>query len=551
MASQPCAAKAEAASIGLGRTGLRGTWATDLPFEDDIEANALVLRQGQGPPVAVMNCDMLSMLPATCLRISDRVARTIGATPEQVGGGDLLQSARGDGKVPPRRRNSMSEVRYSRSVPIRHEVDVFVAGGGPTGVAAAVSAARSGLKVFLAESQGAFGGIGTLGCIPMFLGSSDGVRTVSRGIFTEVVGRLVAADATAQKDLNLDNFNQVWFAPETLKRVLDDMVQEAGVVFSFFTTLLDVKKRGRTVRTAILSAKSGLFGVNARVMVDATGDGDLCVRAGAPFEKGNAHGALIPGTLASLWAGIDWDTVFRAEKFQNKDVQLRKAIADGVFTQHDLHHVGIFRTAARLGAGNIGHLYGIDGTDERNVTKHMVHGRKMALEYQRFYREYMQGYENLELTHTATIPGIRETRRIMGDYVLQVADYQNRASFPDEIGRFHYPVDIHPHTTDAKAYEEHLEQYNKTFRFKPGESYGIPYRCLLPKNLDNVYVAGRCVSTDQCVQSSLRTMPGCFMTGMAAGVAAGLAVKSARGKTRSVKPEELRAELRNRGQYLP
>ena len=85
MASQPCAAKAEAASIGLGRTGLRGTWATDLPFEDDIEANALVLRHGQGPPVPVMNCDMLSMLPATCLRISDRVARTLGATPEQVG----------------------------------------------------------------------------------------------------------------------------------------------------------------------------------------------------------------------------------------------------------------------------------------------------------------------------------------------------------------------------------------------------------------------------------------------------------------------------------
>ena len=484
----------------------------------------------------------------------------------------------------------MGDVRYSRSVPIRHEVDVFVAGGGPSGVAAAVAAARSGLKVFLAESQGAFGGIGTLGCIPMFLGSSDGVRTLSRGLFTEVVERLIAAGAVAQRegrasapeDVHLDNFNSVTFDPETLKRVLDDMVQEAGVEFSFFTTLLDVKRRGRTVGAAILSAKSGLFAVNATVMVDATGDGDLCVRAGAGFEKGaaarssfkdvaaisgaaarsslkdsaaisgDADGTLMPGTLASLWAGMDWEAAAAAKREgEKKEEQLQKAIADGVFTQHDLHLVGIFPTGAILGGGNIGHLYGIDNTDERNVTKHMVSGRKMVLEYQRFYREYMKGFENVALTHTATIPGIRETRRIVGDYVLCLDDYQKRASFPDEIGRFHYPIDIHPASADAEAHRKFLDEYTRAFRFNAGESYGIPYRCLLPRGLDNVYVVGRCVSTDRHVQGSLRVMPGCFMTGMAAGVAAGLAVKRGGGKTREVKPEELRAELRRRGQYLP
>ena len=257
----------------------------------------------------------------------------------------------------------MEQIRYTRSVPIRREVDLFVAGGGPSGVAAAVSAARSGLRVFLAESQGAFGGIGTLGCIPMFLGSSDGVRTLSRGLFTEVVERLAAAGAVAQKGVNLDNFNCVTFDPEALKRVLDDLVQQAGVQFSFFTTLVDVKKRGRTVDAAILSAKSGLFGVRARMMVDATGDGDLCVRAGAEFEKGDASGTLMPGSLASLWAGIDWQAASRRRgPGESTEEMLRKAISDGVFTQHDLHLPGMFPTGASLGFGNIGHLYGIDNT---------------------------------------------------------------------------------------------------------------------------------------------------------------------------------------------
>ena len=120
-----------------------------------------------------------------------------------------------------------------------------------------------------------------------------------------------------------------------------------------------------------------------------------------------------------------------------------------------------------------------------------------------------------------------------------------------EIGRFHYPIDIHPANTDAKAYGKFLEEYHRRFRFEPGESYGVPYRCLLPKGLDNVYVTGRCVSTNQHVQASLRVMPGCVMTGMAAGVAAGLAVKGGSAKSREVAPEELRSELRKRGQYLP
>ena len=439
-------------------------------------------------------------------------------------------------------------ITYSKNIPVRHEVDVLVAGGGPAGVAAAVSSVRSGLKTFLAEAQGAFGGMGTLGLVPGFCGFGDGVRTLAGGIGVEVVRRLVAAGGTATHDLNYDNLRSVSIDWETLKRVYDDMVEDAGAQFSFFTTLIDVVKDGQAVKTAVLSAKSGLFAVNAKIMIDATGDGDLCALAGAPFEKGDSAGAMMPGSLCSQWFDIDWRAVHNSG-LKLAD-QVRKAVADGVFTQPDLHVSGIFHTGEKSGGGNIGHLFGIDNTDERSLTPQMVWGRRMVLEFERFYKTYLKGYENMTLTQTAPLPGIRETRRIMGDYVLNVQDFQKRAVFDDEIGRFNYPVDIHPARPDPALYAQFEEEFRKKHRYGTGETYGIPYRSLLPRGLDNVYVTGRCVSTDRYIQGSIRVMPGCFITGMAAGTAAALAVENG-NRTRNVDVGQLRGILRRHGAYLP
>lgn len=438
---------------------------------------------------------------------------------------------------------------YSKTVPIRSETDVVVIGGGPAGVAAAVSAARSGAKTTLIESQGALGGMCTLGLVGTAYGLGDGVRTLAGGIGREIIERWSNAGGTNPPKPDLNNLYSVTVDPEVAKRVYDEMMTESGVTPMFFTRLVDVVRQERNVATAILHAPSGLFGIQARVMVDATGNGDLCAMAGAPFEKGtlDGKGTLQPGTLCSIWSNIDWPRV-RSSKLDFM-TQLRKAIAEGIFTQPDLHLSGFSQVGVSMGCANMGHCFGLDGTDERRLTPAMMQGRRMVLEYEHFFKNYLEGYESMRLVQTASLMGIRETRRIIGDYVLTTDDFIKRASFPDEIGRLHYGIDVHPSAPSEENFLEFQRQYRETYRYPPGESYGIPFRCLIPRDLDNVLVAGRCVSTDRLMQGSIRITGGCFITGMAAGQAAALACK-AHGHVRSIKPDELRQTLRRHGAYL-
>ena len=433
---------------------------------------------------------------------------------------------------------------FAQELPVRHDVDVFVAGGGPGGVTAALAAARHGKSVFLAEAQGALGGMGTLGLVPVFMTFGDGVNTLAAGLGSEILERLQAADGTGPSSRGIQ--------PEALKRVYDDLVSDAGIVFRFYTTLIGVVAEDGWAAAAVLAGKSGLYAVRAKVFVDGTGDGDLAAMVGAPYEKGDDDGGMMPGTLCSQWAGIDWDRFHQAcnerPGFSQRS-ELERAFADGVFRQHDLHLPGIFRMGRTLGGGNINHLYGIDNTDEANVTEAMVLGRKLVLEYERYYKEYLVGFEDMELTQTGALPGIRETRRITGDYVLGLEDFKSRASFPDEIGRYCYPVDIHPNVPDPKAYAAFEKQFHDELRYGRGESYGIPYRILTPLGTQNVYVTGRCVSSDRYVQGSIRVMPGCFITGQAVGTAAAMAVDGDR-RTRAVDVQALREALRRDGAYV-
>ena len=171
------------------------------------------------------------------------------------------------------------------------------------------------------------------------------------------------------------------------------------------------------------------------------------------------------------------------------------------------------------------------------------------LEYERYYKNYLKGYENMMLVATAIQFGIRETRRIMGDYVLCADDYEKRAVFEDEIGRYNYWIDVHMSFPGSRAYEDHVKLRNTPMQ--DGESYGIPYRTLTPRGLRNVLVAGRCVSTDRPLQASIRVMPGCFITGQAAGVAASLAVGTADGDVRGFLVSDLQRRLKGMGAFLP
>ncbi len=432
-------------------------------------------------------------------------------------------------------------VTIQRTVPIRHDVDIFVAGGGPSGIAAAVAAARQGRRVFLAERQNCLGGMGTAGLLPAFMKFTDGENFLAGGIGKDVHTRLNAAGGTGPG-------SDTTIRAEVLKRVYDQLATDAGVDFTLETQLIGIETQGDRVDMAILAAKSGLFAVRAKHFIDCTGDGDLATWAGAPFEKGDADGHMMAGTLCSLWADIDWPTARKKGiPFQRK--RLEQAFADKVFTYEDRHLPGMWRVGEELGGGNIGHTFGVDGTDERSVTKALIWARKSLLEYERYYKTYLGGFENMVLVATAAMLGVRETRRIMGDYVLNLADFKKRAVFDDEIGRYAYPVDIHAAKPTKEAYEAFHKDF-KSLRYGKGENYGVPYRSLIPKKLSNVLVAGRCISTDRYMQSSIRVMPGCFITGQACGVAASLAVAK-RTDTRGIDVKALQSRLKQMGAYLP
>ncbi|MCD6392773.1 MAG: FAD-dependent oxidoreductase [Planctomycetes bacterium] len=439
---------------------------------------------------------------------------------------------------------------FHREVPIRHDVDVFVAGGGPAGVAAAVIAARQGLSIFLAEGQGCLGGMGTAGLVPAFMTFGDGENFLAGGFGQELLDRLEAAGGVWPMPIPPARrlAGSISIDAEVLKSVYDDVLIESGAAFAFQTQLIGVDTADHAVTGAICAGKSGLFAVRAKVYIDCTGDGDLAAWAGAPFEKGDEHGTLMPGTLCSLWAGIDHQAV--QDSGIGHRERLDDAFRDKVFTTEDRHVSGMWRIGESLGGANIGHAFGVDSTDERSVTEAFIQGRKTVREFERYYKEYLKGYEKMQLAATGSLMGIRESRRIMGDYVLCVDDFTTRAVFEDEIGRYCYPVDIHPSEPGPDAYAKFKKQHLKEYRYGPGESYGIAYRCLLPRGLSNVLVAGRCISSDRYLQSSVRVMPGCYITGQAAALAAVVSVEHDTAP-RAIDRTELRSRLRKIGAYLP
>ena len=439
-------------------------------------------------------------------------------------------------------RSAAGCVTYSRTIPVKHETDVFIAGGGPAGVAAAVAARSAGARVFLAEGHTCLGGMSTAGRVMVFMPWGDGTRDLATGFGTRVRARL-------RKESRLKGANDL----EAFKRIYDAEMKEAGADFRFYTQVIDVIAEGGTIQHVVCAAPSGVWAVKAKVYIDCTGNGDMAVWAGAQWKKGDKNGKMMPGTLVSYWDGIDWDRWARekpvgfAGSGQSFGAFLPEANRDGVLSVPDLHFSGIFRQDGGLGLANMGHCFNVDGTDEDSLTQALVDGRKSMTEYERYLHEYLKrGMENARLIATGELLGIRETRRITGDYVLTLSDYEARASFPDEIGRYAYPIDIHPSSADPAAMAEHVKQFNAKYRYKKGESYGIPYRILTAKGFSNLMMAGRCVSSDEMVQASIRVIPGCYITGQAAGMAAAMAADRSIA-VQAVPVAELQSRLRTFG----
>ena len=425
----------------------------------------------------------------------------------------------------------------TRSIPRFSGYDVVVAGGGPAGAAAAVSAARLGAKVLLVESTGCLGGMGTSGLVTAFDPMANGVEGLVGGFMREVVEDLYArgflgTGVTPEYWLKRYHY---WtpFNVEGYKLVLDEKMTEAGVEVRFFTRVIDadVDSVNRRVNGVVLHNIEGYTFISAKAFIDCTGDAVLANLCGADcWEAGKDTPQIMPATLPSLFAGIDWDRV-RAHRKEHGHEQhngsIRKGIADGVFIQPDPFLVGMSQIGPTVGYLNGGHLFNLNALRNQDLSRNVMLGRRIAQDYLAFYRTYIPGFEKLEHVTTASLIGIRESRRIKGEYVLTVDDYLARREFPDQIGIFNKFVDIHPYDTSEEEYQRFLKSEKGTlYKLKEGEWFGIPYGILVPRGWENLWVAGRCTSSDVVVHGSIRVQPAASMMGQAAGTAAAQSVQT-------------------------
>ena len=421
-------------------------------------------------------------------------------------------------------------IEFKQNVPIRHHVDVCVTGGGAAGVAAAVAAARAGATVFIGEATGCFGGLGTAGLVPAFCGVGNGVSVLGGPFCQEILKAMDIPDGAQKREFS-------YIDAEKLKVVYDRIIKNSGCIFALETRLAGVIADHGKMEAAIFTecGKESLFAVKANVFIDATGNGDLAAWAGADYTQGNAQGLVMPSTLCSSWANVDWD------QYNKKDKPLfdllLQAIDDGIFSLQDWHHSGMFPTGKSIAGGNFGHVYNLRADETASRTSGWLDSRKRLEEFKYFYNHYVPGFQRAELLTSAALMGVRECRRITGDYILTLDDFKNKSRFEDEIGVFAYSVDIHPLNDSKREFERFQQEFYGNLRYKPGECYGVPYRVLLPCKLKNVLTAGRCVSCDQPMAASIRVMPGCYLTGYAAGTAAALAPS---GDVRKVAAKDIR-----------
>ena len=440
----------------------------------------------------------------------------------------------------------MNTISFSCEVPVRYDVDICITGAGPGGVAAAVTAARKGANVLLLDAHTMPGGMSTAARVPVLMTVSDGIRLLPDGFGREIMER----SAAFARERRFDN-SWLPIHAEQLKWIYEDLLTQAGVELLYYSRLAAVHAENGTIQETVYASPSGLFAVKAKVFIDGTGDGTVAAWAGAPFEMASLD-EIMPASLCSFWAGFDWDAYRAGGACTHNDDKmpelLEAAFKDGSLSTEDFHHTGLVRNSHFTAGGNISHVFGVDGTDEKSLTRGLVESRRLLQEYERFYRKNIAGFANAEIVDSGSLLGVRESRRISGDYTLVLEDFTARRDFPDEIGRYNFSADIHPPRPTRAQVEEHKKLFRST-ACGHGESYGIPYRVLLPQKINNLLTCGRCVSTDRYVHASLRVIPGCWITGQAAGMAAAMAA-DASCTPREINVQKLRENLRNIGGYF-
>lgn len=447
----------------------------------------------------------------------------------------------------------MDRLTRTESIDVAYTADVCVVGGGPAGVGAALSAARRGLRVLVVEQANCLGGVATSGlhghiCLYSAWGG-NGERVVG-GVAHDIAERVVDAGFGVYDQAQLD------FEVEGMKRVLEQMAAAAGDIrLLYYTQFSDVVVEDSRVTHVIVQSKSGRQAIRAGIVIDCTGDADVAARADVPFEMGrDSDGLCQPMTLMFQIGGVDAERVnqFRwheyAEKYPGESTwQLQKlweeAQWNGDMEPFQKNVMGWWHTPTRpdqMGI-NFTHITGRSTVKVEDLTYATVEGRRQAYHTVDVYRKYVPGMQNCWMSHTAAIIGTRESRRIEGEYRITEQDLLQQREFADSIGYGSFFIDIH--CCDGPGMDK------ETRRPDPGFKYQIPYRALVPKTVDNLLVAGRCISCTHTALGSLRVMPQCTLEGEAAGVAAELALASD-AAVRDVDVERLQHILRRQGAIL-
>lgn len=426
---------------------------------------------------------------------------------------------------------------YSAPIRQRIEADVVVVGSGSAGATAAITAAREGARVVLVERYGFMGGISTqvLDTFYGFYTPSDRPRKVVGGVPDAVVERLMERGVALIRPNTYGAGDGITYDPTSLKVVWEELAREAGARLLFHTFVVDAVREGDRLAGVIAANKRGLVHLEARVVIDASGDADVAAAAGAPFE-GPEDGPVQSLTTTFRMINVNTDRA-RAVRKDELHGLMQAAIDAGYRLPRREGSVHITPFDGVM-ATNMTRVMNVDATDAEQLTEAEVEGRRQALEYARFLRDYVPGYERSVLSDVSTGIGVRESRRIYGAYRLTRQDVVEARQFDDGIARCGAPIEDHHASGDTRW--EYLPD---------GETYGIPYRCLLPQGVEGLLVAGRCLSADHDAHASVRSMGQCMAMGQAAGTAAALAVRSG-SAPRDVGIADLQARLRRLGAVI-
>lgn len=434
-------------------------------------------------------------------------------------------------------------VEPSRQTSLIATADVLVCGAGPSGLCAAVAAARLGAKTYLLEKGGYPGGSITNSLVmPLMTFHATPEKRIVGGIAEELI-RLVQERGGSPGHIADPLGTAATITPidvEIFKRCALEMIAGAGIHCLLHTLATGTWKEGNTVQGVLLENKSGRSALAGKVIIDATGDADIAFRAGAAFVYGRSTDHLTqPMTLMFRMAGVDGQKV-RSYISQNPDdFVLTEEAGRNILSLPYLAVSGFFRLVKQAQedgrletfrdrvlyfesphpgevAVNMTRVLEHSGTDARQFTRAHWEGHRQVVQCVSFLRDYIPGFSAAYLLETAAQIGVRETRHLVGRYTLTGEDVIGGAEFPDSIARGAFPIDIH--SPDGAGLE--IQQMQK------GISYGIPYRCLLPLHLEGLLVTGRPISATHEANASARVTPTCMALGESAGTAAALAVRN-------------------------